>query len=160
MQTLQAATRAADCTILNLLSLPLQLCWTNMCSTRSVRYTSSEYNHLLGVQEKYVTNDVVTVLQQYQHTGVSFLYNQESLLVPEGGLNLPLMNPLPDGCLWKATTEKVEFNWRHAQFIEISHNQEYHDNKPMCLGSHKPNLAQQVDPQGFKFQHLVLSCMY
>ena len=28
---------------------------------------SSEYNHPLGVQEKYKTNDVVTVLQQYQH---------------------------------------------------------------------------------------------
>ena len=96
-----------------------------------------------------MTNDVVTVLQQYQHTGISSLYNQESLLVPGGGLNLRLMNPLPDGWLWKATTEKVESNWRHAQFIEISHNQEYHDNKPMCMGSHEPILAQQ----------LVSSCM-
>ena len=86
--------------ILSLLSLPLQFCWTNMCPTRSGRYMSSEYDHLLSVQEKYVTNDVVTVLQQYQHIGVSSMCNQDSrLLVPEGGLNLRLMKPLPDHCL-------------------------------------------------------------
>lgn len=69
--------------------------------------------------KKYVTTDVVIVLQQYQYTGVSSMYNQDSLLVPEGGLNLWLMNPLPDSCLWKTTTQKVDSNSRHAQFIEI-----------------------------------------